>query len=88
MGHSGDDARVDKSHSVRHYRLVEYAGFSWTASARRHRVTRAQVKHVVERAGGAFVRSAVPPERPDEALLFLGDDPEGVEYKEAMAWRT
>lgn len=28
-------------------------------------------------ARGFFVRPASPPERPDEALLFLGDDQEG-----------
>jgi hypothetical protein len=33
---------------------------------------------VVEQARGAFVRPAAPPERPDEAVLFLGDDADGV----------
>jgi hypothetical protein len=58
--------------------LVEYAGFSWTAAARKHRVSRAQVRYVVVHAGLFFVRPAAPPERPDEALLFLGDDPLGM----------
>jgi hypothetical protein len=56
---------------------VEYLGFSWAASVRRHRISRAQSRHVVEYAGLFFVRPASPPERPDEALLFLGDDAEG-----------
>jgi hypothetical protein len=40
-------------------------------------VSRAQVRHVVEHAGVVFVRPASPPDRPDEALLFLGDDQVG-----------
>jgi hypothetical protein len=51
---------------------------SWTAAARKHRVSRAQVLHVVVHAGLYFVRPAAPPQRPDEALLFLGDDEDGV----------
>jgi len=52
-------------------------GYSWTAGARKHRITRAQVRHVITHAGTAFVREAEPPERPDEALLFVGDDENG-----------
>ena len=47
---------------------MEYAGFSWTAGARKHRVSR----------GLAFVRPATPPDRPDEAPLFVGDDERGT----------
>lgn len=54
------------------------AGFSWTAGARKHRVSRASVRHVVEHAGLVFVRPPQPPDRPDEALLFVGDDGDGV----------
>ena len=57
---------------------AEYAGFSWTAAARKHRVSRAQARHVVVHAGLYFVQPAAPPERPDEALLFLGDDEDGM----------
>lgn len=57
---------------------MEYAGFSWTAGARKHRVSRAQVRHVVDHAGLFFVQPATPPDRPDEALLFLGDDEAGI----------
>jgi len=35
------------------------------------------VRHVLLGARLFFVRPASPPERPDEALLFLGDDQEG-----------
>ena len=56
---------------------VDYPGMSWTAGARRHRVSRAQIRFVVAHAGLAFVRPADPPHRPDEALLFVGDDEEG-----------
>jgi hypothetical protein len=56
---------------------VEYAGLAWTAAARKHRVSRTQVRHVVGHAGLFFVRPAAPPDRPDEALLFLGDDETG-----------
>jgi hypothetical protein len=57
---------------------VEYEGYSWTAGARKHRVSRPRVRHVVEHAGLYFVRPADPPARPDEVLLFLGDDAAGV----------
>ena len=57
---------------------VEYSGLSWTAGARKHRVSRTQVRHVVDHAGLVFVRPASPPDRPDEALLLLGDDHNGV----------
>ena len=57
---------------------MDYAGFSWTASARKHRVSRTQVRHVVDHVGLVFLRPASPPDRPDEALLFLGDDRNGV----------
>jgi len=54
-----------------------HLGHTWTASARRHRIGRAQVRHVVETSRVVFVRPADPPARPDEALLFLGDDSAG-----------
>jgi len=57
---------------------VEYAGFSWTASSRKHRVTRAQVRYVVGQAGLVFARPAAPPQRPDDGLLFVGEDADGV----------
>jgi len=56
---------------------MAYLGFSWTAGARRHRVSRPQARHVVEQCGLVFVRPADPPARPDDALLFLGDDADG-----------
>jgi hypothetical protein len=57
---------------------VEFVGFSWTAGARKHRISRTLVRHVVEHAGLVFVREASPPGRPDEALLFVGDDADGT----------
>lgn len=57
---------------------MEYPGYSWTAGARKHRVSRNRVRQVVEHAGLYFVRSADPPARPDDALLFLGDDADGA----------
>lgn len=56
---------------------VEYSGFSWTAGARKHRVSRSRVRNVVTQAELYFVRPAAPPGQPDEALLFLGADQEG-----------
>ena len=41
---------------------------------RKHRVTRSQVRYLVAHAGLFFVRSATPPLRPDEAVLFVGTD--------------
>jgi len=69
---------LDSTRCVGHNRAVDVAGFSWTAASRKHRLTRGQVRHVVEHAGLVFVPEAVAPERPDEALLFVGDDAEGV----------
>lgn len=57
---------------------MRFAAYSWTAAARRHGVSRERVAHVVERCGLVAVRLPEPPERPDEALLFLGDDEDGV----------
>ncbi len=56
---------------------MEHDGLSWTAGARKHRVSRAQVRHVIEHAGLFFVQPVTPPDRPDEAVLFLGDDEAG-----------
>jgi hypothetical protein len=60
---------------------VDYAGFSWTAAARKHRVSRGQARYVVDHAGLFFVQPAAPPGRPDEALLFLGDDEAGERFE-------
>ena len=57
---------------------VEYVGLSWTAAARKHRVSREQVRQVVGHAGLFFAQAASPPGKPDEALLFLGDDSIGT----------
>jgi hypothetical protein len=54
-----------------------YLGYSWTASARKPGIRRAQARHVVETSRVVSVRPADPPARPDEALLFLGDDSAG-----------
>jgi hypothetical protein len=35
------------------------------------------VRHVIAHAGFVFVRTADPPNRPDEGLLFVGDDEDG-----------
>ena len=40
-------------------------------------VSRTAVRHAVEHAGVAFVRPAEPPKRPDDAILFVGDDATG-----------
>ncbi len=56
---------------------MNYPGYSWTAGARKHRVSRTQVRRVVQDAGLYFVRPGDPPARPDEALLFVGDDADG-----------
>jgi hypothetical protein len=44
-------------------------------------VSRSQVQHVVKHAELFFVRLASRPERPDEALLFLGDDAHGEQLE-------
>jgi hypothetical protein len=56
---------------------MRFRGYSWTAAARKHGVSREQVGHVDEHCGLVLVRRPVPPNRPDEALLFLGDDANG-----------
>jgi hypothetical protein len=67
---------------------MDYPGYSWTAGSRKwtagsrkHRVSRSQARHVVEHAELYFVRPAVPPDRPDEALLFVGDDAHGAKLE-------
>ena len=62
---------------------MHFRGYSWTAGARKHGVSREQARHVVEHCGLVQVRKAVPPARPDEALLFLGDDAAGAELEVA-----
>lgn len=57
---------------------VDFSGLSWTAGARKHRVSRDQVRHVLDHAGLFFAQPSAPPSRPDEALLFLGDDATGT----------
>ena len=60
---------------------MDYPGYSRTAAARKHRVSRVQVRHVIEHSGLYFVRPADPPRRPDEALLFVGDDADGTKLE-------
>jgi hypothetical protein len=60
---------------------MDYSGYSWTAGSRKHRVSRSQARHVVEHAELYFVRPADPPDRPDEALLFVGDDAHGLKLE-------
>jgi hypothetical protein len=60
---------------------MRYWGYSWTAGSRKHRVSRGQVRHVVEHSGLYFVRPADPPGRPDEALLFVGGDADGTKLE-------
>lgn len=57
---------------------MRFVAYSWTAASRRHGVSRERAAHVVEHCGLVVVRPSVPPERPDEALLFLGHDQEGA----------
>lgn len=53
--------------------------FFWTSSMRKHRISRQQVRHVVEHAGLIFLQ---PPPRGatlrDTRLVYLGDDQAGV----------
>ncbi|MDQ1699616.1 MAG: hypothetical protein QOG34_1479 [Frankiaceae bacterium] len=60
---------------------MRFRGYSWTAGARKHGVSREQARHVVEQCGLVQVRRANPPDRPDEAFLFLGDDAAGAELE-------
>lgn len=62
---------------------MRFRGYSWTAGARKHGVSREQARYVVEHCGLVQVREAAPPDRPDEALLFLGDDAAGAELEVA-----
>ena len=51
----------------------------WTSSMRRHRVTRRQVRHVIDHAGLIFLQSAPPASTlADPRLVFLGDDEAGA----------
>ena len=57
---------------------MEYAGFSWTAACPQASGVPCPGTPCRRHAGLYFVRPAAPPERPDEALLFLGDDEDGM----------
>ncbi len=59
--------------------VVEYARLSWTAGARKHPVSRTQVRHLISQAGLYFVRPAAPPERPDEDAAGVRLEVVGVE---------
>lgn len=61
-----------------HNGLVERRALSWTAASRKHRITRDQVQTVLAGSTTVLVRPADPPLRPDEALLFLGTDADGL----------
>lgn len=51
----------------------------WTSSARKHRVSRQQVRHVVEHAGLIFVQPAPRGSvLQDPRLVYLGDDQGGA----------
>ena len=58
--------------------MVDVRGLSWTAASRKHRVTRDQVRAVLASATTVLVRPPDPPGRPDEALLILGTDADGL----------
>ena len=81
VGGERPESRVDRTSFVRHNGQVEYGGLSWTAGARKHRVSRAQVRYVIDHAGLFFVQPAAPPDRPDEAVRFLGDDEAGAQLE-------
>jgi hypothetical protein len=51
----------------------------WARSARRHRVSRARIVHVIEHCGLVFVAEppAGAPAGVTERLVYLGDDAEG-----------
>jgi len=57
---------------------MRFVAYSWTAASRRHGVSRERAAHVVEHCGLVLVRPPVLPDRPDEVLLFLGDDQDGI----------
>ncbi|MCX6461130.1 MAG: hypothetical protein NTZ03_12605 [Actinobacteria bacterium] len=56
---------------------MEFAGYSFAASSRRHRVSRERIRKVVEAAAFALGLPAQPPRWPDPSLLFLGYDGTG-----------
>ena len=58
--------------------MVDNRGLSWTAGSRKHRITREQVRAVLASATTVLVRPPAPPDRPDEALLVLGTDADGL----------
>lgn len=50
----------------------------WAKSADKHHVDRWRSRYVIEHARLILIQRATPPARPDDQLLFLGDDPDGV----------
>jgi hypothetical protein len=51
--------------------------YSWAQSATKHGITQTRTQHVIEHCGLPFVVPPQPPDRPDERLLFLGEDDTG-----------
>ena len=49
---------------------------TWARSATRHGIGKARSGHVIEHAGLAY-RVSAPEGRPDDRLVFLGDDTDG-----------
>jgi hypothetical protein len=51
---------------------------SWTAAARRHRITRADARFVIEHCGLVFIQPAAADSLVlDDRLVYLGEDPNG-----------
>jgi hypothetical protein len=48
--------------------------YSWAPSAFKHGVSPGRSRYVIEHCGLPYSMPAEPPGRPDERILFLGDD--------------
>ena len=51
--------------------------YRWARSARKHRINRQRVQHVIEHCGLIFIERGAVASRTDR-LVYLGDDADGV----------
>jgi len=50
----------------------------WARSARKHGISQVRTRHVLAHAGLIYIQRAVPPGRPLDQLVYLGDDAQGL----------
>lgn len=50
----------------------------WASSAYKHRITQARTRYIIQTYQPALIQPPRPPDRPDEQIVYLGDDRNGT----------